>query len=379
MNFILSVAFMVIVGAAIGGVTNYLAIKMLFRPYEAVYIGSWRLPFTPGLIPRRRDELAKQLGILVVDHLLTPEGIQKKFLTENFQKEITGIVQKGVENFLNKDETVESLLEKIGFTDCKAKTKEKLNGWIEAKYEQLIGKYRLYPIRSVLSPELLEKIDDKIPAATDNILQKGVDFFSGIEGELQIERMIDNFIRERGGMLGNMLQMIAGNVNLTDKIQREILRFLKNDGTKDMITNILRKELDKILDWTVEEAEEQFGKTTILKTIKKYAEKIANVDELLEQPISKASEPIKDKMVDEWVPQAVALAGSWVSERIGGIMEKLRLADVVTEQVSAFSVERVEQIVLLITSRELKMITYLGAILGGAIGFIQGIIVQIMN
>lgn len=379
MNFILSVAFMVIVGAAIGGVTNYLAIKMLFRPYEAVYIGSWRLPFTPGLIPRRRDELAKQLGILVVDHLLTPEGIQKKFLTENFQKEITGIVQKGVENFLNKDETVESLLEKIGFTDCKAKTKEKLNGWIEAKYEQLIGKYRLYPIRSVLSPELLEKIDDKIPAATDNILQKGVDFFSGIEGELQIERMIDNFIRERGGMLGNMLQMIAGNVNLTDKIQREILRFLKNDGTKDMITNILRKELDKILDWTVEEAEEQFGKTTILKTIKKYAEKIANVDELLEQPISKASEPIKDKMVDEWVPQAVALAGKWVSERIGGIMEKLRLADVVTEQVSAFSVERVEQIVLLITSRELKMITYLGAILGGAIGFIQGIIVQIMN
>lgn len=379
MNFILSVAFMVIVGAAIGGVTNYLAIKMLFRPYEAVYIGSWRLPFTPGLIPRRRDELAKQLGILVVDHLLTPEGIQKKFLTENFQKEITGIVQKGVENFLNKDETVESLLEKIGFTDCKAKTKEKLNGWIEAKYEQLIGKYRLYPIRSVLSPELLEKIDDKIPAATDNILQKGVDFFSGIEGELQIERMIDNFIRERGGMLGNMLQMIAGNVNLTDKIQREILRFLKNDGTKDMITNILRKELDKILDWTVEEAEEQFGKTTILKTIKKYAEKIANVDELLEQPISKASEPIKDKMVDEWVPQAVALAGSWVSERIGGIMEKLRLADVVTEQVSAFSVERVEQIVLLITRRELKMITYLGAILGGAIGFIQGIIVQIMN
>ena len=49
---------MAFIGALIGGITNHLAIKMLFRPHEAKYIGSWRVPFTPGLIPKRRDELA---------------------------------------------------------------------------------------------------------------------------------------------------------------------------------------------------------------------------------------------------------------------------------------------------------------------------------
>ena len=43
---------------------------MLFRPHEAKYIGSWRVPFTPGFIPKRRDELAKQLGNTVIQHLL---------------------------------------------------------------------------------------------------------------------------------------------------------------------------------------------------------------------------------------------------------------------------------------------------------------------
>ena len=77
MEAFLTILFMVAVGAIIGGVTNSLAIKMLFRPYKPIYIKKWRLPFTPGLIPRRRDDLAIQMGRLVVNHLLTPESFKK--------------------------------------------------------------------------------------------------------------------------------------------------------------------------------------------------------------------------------------------------------------------------------------------------------------
>ncbi len=34
---------------------------MLFRPYRALYIGKRRLPFTPGLIPRNQERLAKRV------------------------------------------------------------------------------------------------------------------------------------------------------------------------------------------------------------------------------------------------------------------------------------------------------------------------------
>ncbi|NET52465.1 MAG: DUF445 family protein, partial [Merismopedia sp. SIO2A8] len=40
-----------IVGGVIGYFTNDLAIQMLFRPYNAIYVGDRKLPFTPGLIP----------------------------------------------------------------------------------------------------------------------------------------------------------------------------------------------------------------------------------------------------------------------------------------------------------------------------------------
>lgn len=71
--------FMIVIGAAIGAVTNHLAIQMLFRPYRPYYLFGKRVPFTPGLIPKRRDELAKQMGLMVTNHLLTPEGIKSGF------------------------------------------------------------------------------------------------------------------------------------------------------------------------------------------------------------------------------------------------------------------------------------------------------------
>ena len=38
-----------LIGAVIGYFTNYLAVKMLFRPLHPVKIGNWTLPFTPAL------------------------------------------------------------------------------------------------------------------------------------------------------------------------------------------------------------------------------------------------------------------------------------------------------------------------------------------
>ena len=40
-----------LIGAGIGYVTNWIAIKMMFRPTKAIKIGKFTLPFTPGIIP----------------------------------------------------------------------------------------------------------------------------------------------------------------------------------------------------------------------------------------------------------------------------------------------------------------------------------------
>lgn len=379
MDIIMTIIFMIVIGAVIGGFTNHLAIKMLFRPYHPVYIGKWRVPFTPGIIPKRRDELASQLGIMVVNHLLTPDSIQKKFMNDSFQGEMTKLVQQELKKILSSNGSLNELMQRLGFPNGQEQLEEKLEIFLEKKYDQLLAKYRDQPIKAVLSEDLLEKLDSKVPLISEYVLKKGTEYFGSVEGELRIQRMVDDFVKERSGMLGNMLQMFLGNVNLTGMIQKELLKFLSNEGTKDLVTTLLRKEWGKVLEWQAEKIEEQFGREQLLKTIKQLSRKIIRVERVLSTPIAVLSESYKESLIEKLAPEAVQLLGGWLSNRIESIMDRLHLADVVREQVETFSVERIEEMVLLITSRELKMITYLGALLGGAIGLLQGVIVLVMS
>ncbi len=49
---------------------------MLFRPYKAIAIGKYRLPFTPGLIPRNQERLARRVSDTIMNSLLTPGELQ---------------------------------------------------------------------------------------------------------------------------------------------------------------------------------------------------------------------------------------------------------------------------------------------------------------
>lgn len=379
MQIAITILIMILIGALIGGFTNSLAIKMLFRPYKPIYIKNWRVPFTPGLIPKRRDELASQMGKMVTDHLLTPESIQRKFLNEGFQKDMTGLVQKEMENLLNTEKTAAELLTVLGIDDAQHKAEDKLNRFVEEKYETLMVKYRSKPLREVISPEIIQKVDAKLPVISSYILEKGVDYFSSIEGKMRIQRMADDFVRERSGMLSNMLQMFMGNINLADKIQPEIVRFLKNEGTADLITTILKKEWNKVLDWEAERIEEQFEKEKLVNMIKGFIQKVVKLDGIFQTPLSRLTVSYRTKVIEEIAPKSVELLGSWLSRRIDVLMERLHLAEIVRQQVETFSVERLEEMVLSITRSELKMITYLGALLGGVIGLFQGILVIFIN
>ena len=77
-----------LVGALIGYITNDIAIKMLFRPANAVYIGRFRLPFTPGLIPKEKARLAQSIGNAVGDDLLDKETLAKALSSDEMLHKI---------------------------------------------------------------------------------------------------------------------------------------------------------------------------------------------------------------------------------------------------------------------------------------------------
>ncbi|MEH2385722.1 MAG: DUF445 domain-containing protein [Nostoc sp.] len=90
-----------VLGGIIGYFTNDIAIKMLFRPYRAIYIAGRRVPFTPGLIPRNQERLAKNISDTIMGSLLTPEELQnlarRLLQTERVQGAILWLLRLAIE------------------------------------------------------------------------------------------------------------------------------------------------------------------------------------------------------------------------------------------------------------------------------------------
>ncbi len=68
--------FALALSAVIGCFTNYIALKMLFRPYEKKMLFGMQLPFTPGIIPMRKHDIAKAIGRLVSEDLMDDAAVE---------------------------------------------------------------------------------------------------------------------------------------------------------------------------------------------------------------------------------------------------------------------------------------------------------------
>lgn len=74
-----------VVGALIGAFTNFIAIKMLFRPLKEKMIGRFKVPFTPGIVPKHQEELAEALSKTVYQNFFTNNDIEGIFMSEEME------------------------------------------------------------------------------------------------------------------------------------------------------------------------------------------------------------------------------------------------------------------------------------------------------
>ncbi|WEA38692.1 DUF445 domain-containing protein [Lysinibacillus fusiformis] len=375
-NFIVTLLFMAIIGAAIGGVTNHLAIKMLFRPHNAIYIKNWRVPFTPGLIPKRRDELAKQLGLTVVNYLLTPETFKNKFFSKDIQEKVEQFVQTKVEETIfTNDKTIQDWLNIAGFAHMPATIEQKVEAIVEGQFASVKNTLSTKSIRTLLSSDMQDTLDAKIPVAVNHILEKGEDYFLSPEGEMTIKAMIDDFLSSKGSF-GGMINMFLGDSSsLVGKVQRELVKFLQAPGTSTLLTKIFTQEWEKLKDRPAMDFLQDMQFDPILSKLQMYVKEQLAVAERLNQPISYYWPDGNEWMKHSVIPQAIEKAFVKAEEKLEDVLTRLNLQEVVREQVDSFPVEKLEELVLGISKREFKMITVLGAVLGGLIGIVQGLIV----
>ncbi|KAB3535410.1 DUF445 family protein [Alkaliphilus pronyensis] len=90
-----------LVGALIGWVTNILAIKLLFKPFEAIKIPILGISIQ-GLIPKRKKEIAKSIGITIEEELVSIEEVMDSFLQQQNKHQLVDFIKEKIISIVNQ-------------------------------------------------------------------------------------------------------------------------------------------------------------------------------------------------------------------------------------------------------------------------------------
>lgn len=371
---VLLVLMMVVVGALIGGMTNHLAIKMLFKPYKAKYIGRFQLPFTPGLIPKRQEELAEQLGYLVTSHLVTQDALKEKLVSPSFNQQVTEAVSLKYDEWCESEKRTIDLLNNVKSDWSAEQIEANLTKKIAEQLRHIYDREQTKTLHEILPDQLTQTIDESLPQATRYLLEQVDQYVNSREGQRKISEAGASFLQSQG-FLGNMVSNYLGEEGLVEKITPAINQFIRSDDTHETVETMLRAEWHKWQHLDLASMRHKLLHDQIEDQMANYIVNELDIRKYLHEPVSTWLKTFEYQAKHDIIPNLVTLMLNQIAAHLETIMKQIDLSQMVEKQVSQFDVKRLEKMVLDISRRELKMITYLGALLGGTIGLVQGLIV----
>ena len=192
MDTILKIALLAVVGTLIGYTTNVVAIKLLFRPLLPVNILGFKIQ---GVIPKRRDEIAKSIAETVEDELLSVDEIMDQLIEGTDKKDILEMLKKKIISM----------------------TEGKLPGLLSA-FSGTINKY-IEDIIDSKGEELLDEMTEVlVHKATSSIsiskmIEEKISMFELEEIETMILKIAKNELKHieyLGGVLGFLIGITQG-------------------------------------------------------------------------------------------------------------------------------------------------------------------------
>ncbi|HBI7336336.1 TPA: DUF445 family protein [Clostridium perfringens] len=483
-----------LIGAVIGYITNWLAIKMLFRPREAKYIFGMKLPFTPGLIPKEKSRIANKVGETVGTHLLNSDSLSKALKDDKIKSKFNEVAKEKINQVINSNSTLEeslkntlgenyyalkgnminniakTILESIQEEEFKNKLKfyivdsikerlnknpEKIIDFInsnkfreviintleEEKTRDIIGKALLKEVKTLEKEDLTieEVIPENIKPYIEEYVKSQkdtlVDIIKNLLRDDEVSYKIKSAINDNIPSIVSMFlsgDVIYGKlVSLVDKSLSEeenkeyicdaALAFVHESMKKkvsDVINNVGEEKLEVISDAlgdkiskklnTEENIDSIISKLNckissfnsyeeIIKVLFNDYENILidNIDSMISQivnnnqlsgEISKIIEKVFDKFLQNSLNDICYnkqnlensimsildnLYNDFVENKSVKVLEIVDISSIVEEQINAFEVDYAEEIIIGIANKELKAITWLGALLGGILGILS--------
>ncbi|WP_456426802.1 DUF445 domain-containing protein [Desulfurobacterium sp.] len=375
-----------VVGGIIGYFTNYVAIKMLFRPRKAVYIGKWKVPFTPGLIPSKRDKLAASIAKVVKENLLTEETVRKRLNEEKVKISIEALVDKGLDRLLD---SMPEYIEKMTFSIADRRLFEVLN---ITDVEKMIGKVVNYvyekktTLRDIFPEAVLRKKEEIIGSLTKKLIEVAREKINSEEFLDLIADRIQKFM-ETSGKIPDVVIFRKPVKVISDTIAVKIVKTLNETVESPLFVEAAKSYISRTFDRFLEkEIVELVGKKYDRESLTRRLTAI--VYENFNTPIRKLPF-VRDKtytLIAGWMRALIDKNRELLIENISlklleliekelpVIMESMDIENLVAEKVNSLPIDEVEGIVLRLIDEELRYITLLGGILGFIIGAFQDVL-----
>ena len=245
-----------ILGAVIGYITNSLAIWMLFHPYEAHYIGKWKLPFTPGLIPAQINRIAKSLGDAIGVQLLGADTLKEEALSEETLSRLRTGVSGWLEAQTQEERSLREILSERKSSERVAHYADRLRGMggefllekiHDANLGEAIAAQTMRDIRGNFQRGLLGSlIDDTILSSIQRSIANVID--------QKVEALSPDLIETQLGKLENELldarlcDLTAPQIGQIPKLTDRAVSLYRDFVEHDLESLLRAVQIDKIVE-----------------------------------------------------------------------------------------------------------------------------------
>lgn len=390
-----------IAGAIIGYFTNDIAIRMLFRPYQPVYVGKFRLPFTPGLIPLNQSRLALKVSTIVMERLLTPDALQdlahRLLKRERLEAAIQWLLASALERLESPEaqgrttQLLANLLKELfgeslpRIIKVLSRREDFLEEQLDAVFNRVVMRLEINPtqadrlseflLSNTLPPDALRKglitflTDSSIEALDQGLREKTTGAYwlvANLVGAktplVRLRSFLVDSPENANALLAELLSSVGIKKRLSELLQSLTVKTLPAQTVTQLRENLnmsirdyVRTEgpdlvhgLGASIDW-------EGVSTLVLK-------RLANSDALSDSMGQMSTElaQIVERYLEKDMEQLVMR-----------VIPILNLDQMIIERVQSTSPQELESAIQTIVRKELQAIVYLGGVLGFLVGLIQ--------
>lgn len=353
-DFLLSVA----VGTIAGGVTNAIAVWMLFHPYER------RFGFQ-GAIPKNKARLAKSIGRTVGEKLLTPKDLLDELQRAGFRETLDARLADLIRALLDVERgSLRELLPSPVFSEVERalaglgpSVADRVDAWtttpaFEGRVRDALVRLRTEvgtrTVDELLTEERRRDLATQAAALATALLEES--------------RKADE--RTAAARFGDLILQMAGTERTRLFVERTVHEALGRAGTRTWADVLDAIGEDVIVRWLIEGARSP-------RLHQLAAEGAATgATALLDRPIGRPARFFADDAATRLAAMAGPAIWQWMASELPRFVEQMDIPAMVERKVLGFSTARIEEIIRGVTQRELTMIVNLGYLLGAMIGVI---------